>query len=132
MDEKNKKYDVSIIIPTYNVESYIKECLDSVAAQTYCGAMECVIVDDCGKDGSIEIAKEFIANYYGDIDFRIIHRKKNGGLSAARNSGIEEVSGDYIFFLDVVSKFYCRSNEYCRKLSFCRCYSRNDDTDGWW
>ena len=100
MGEKIKKYDVSIIIPTYNVESYIRECLESVAAQTYCGAMECVIVDDCGKDGSIEIAKEFIANYYGDIDFRIIHRKKNGGLSAARNSGIEEVSGDYIFFLD--------------------------------
>lgn len=92
--------NVSIIIPTYNVAQYIRKCLESVAAQTYKGAMECLIVDDCGSDNSIKIAEEFIQDYFGHIDFRIIHREKNGGLSAARNSGIREAKGEYLYFLD--------------------------------
>ena len=91
---------VSIIIPTYNVEAYIRECLESVAAQTYGGNIECIIVDDCGTDNSIAVAEQFIAEYKGCIDFRILHREKNGGLSAARNSGMKEACGDYIYFLD--------------------------------
>ena len=79
---------------------YIRKCLESVAAQTYTGSMECLIVDDCGPDNSVQIAEEFIREYVGPIDFRIIHREQNGGLSAARNSGIREAKGEYLYFLD--------------------------------
>lgn len=91
---------ISIIIPTYNVAPYIKKCLESVAAQTYKGAIECLIVDDCGQDDSILIAKDFVSHYEGHVSYRIVQRKKNGGLSAARNTGIREARGDYLYFLD--------------------------------
>ena len=92
--------NVSIIIPTYNVAPYIRKCLESVAAQNYTGSIECLIVDDCGPDNSIQIAEDFIKEYSGPIDFRKIKREKNGGLSAARNSGIREARGEYLYFLD--------------------------------
>ena len=91
---------VSIIIPVYNVEPYIEECLLSVAKQTVSSQIECIIVDDCGTDNSICIAQQFIDTYNGEATFRIIHRGANGGLSAARNSGIREAKGEYIYFLD--------------------------------
>lgn len=92
--------DVSIIIPTYNVASYIIECLESVASQTYRGSLECIVVDDCGTDDSIALADNFIQHYLGKIDFRILHREKNGGLSAARNTGLNEAKGEFVYFLD--------------------------------
>lgn len=97
---------ISIIIPTYNVAPYIRKCLESIAAQIYKGPIECLIIDDCGTDNSILIAEEFIKDYNSinhkssTINFKIIHREKNGGLSAARNTGIREAKGDYIAFLD--------------------------------
>ena len=92
--------DVSIIIPTYNVASYIIECLESVASQTYRGSLECIVVDDCGTDDSIALADNFIQHYSGKIDFRILHREKNGGLSAARNTGLNKAKGEFVYFLD--------------------------------
>ena len=92
--------DVSIIIPTYNVAPYIIECLESVASQTYRGSLECIVVDDCGTDDSIALADNFIQHYSGKIDFRILHRQKNGGLSAARNTGLNEAKGEFVYFLD--------------------------------
>ena len=92
--------DVSIIIPTYNVASYIIECLESVASQTYRGSLECIVVDDCGTDDSIALAESFIQHYQGNINFRILHREKNGGLSAARNTGLNEAKGEFVYFLD--------------------------------
>lgn len=91
---------ISIIIPLYNVEDYIIECLESVAQQTYIGAIECIVVDDCGKDNSLTITKQFIDNYDGSIDFKIVHHTTNRGLSAARNTGVDYATGDYIYFLD--------------------------------
>ncbi len=91
---------VSIIIPTYNVEAYITECLESVARQTYQGEIECLVVDDCGTDGSIAVAEQFIQSYQGNIIFRIIHHDHNRGLSAARNTGTNAATGDYIYYLD--------------------------------
>ena len=76
---------ISIIIPIYNVEEYIEECLQSVMRQTYKGEIECILVDDCGKDNSIAIAEQLIADYTGSIAFRILHHEHNRGLSAARN-----------------------------------------------
>ena len=91
---------ISIIIPVYNVEPYIAECLQSVMRQTYQGPMECIVVDDCGTDKSIEIAEQLIANYDGPIAFRVLHHEKNRGLSAARNTGTEAAIGDYVYYLD--------------------------------
>lgn len=91
---------VSIVIPVYNVEGYIQKCLQSVADQTFMGAIECIIVDDCGNDDSIPIVNEFIHGYRGSIVFRVIHHQSNLGVSCARNTGIKAASGDYVFFLD--------------------------------
>lgn len=91
---------ISIIIPVYNVAQYIEECLNSVIAQTYMGDMECLIVDDCGTDDSIAIAKRIIQDYQGNIKFQILYHEHNRGLSAARNTGIEASTGDYLYFLD--------------------------------
>ena len=95
-------YRVSVIIPVYNVEHYIEECLRSVSAQTMGDAIECIIVDDKGTDNSIHIAEEYVATYKDNhkVDFRIIYRERNGGLSAARNTGIKAATGEYIYFLD--------------------------------
>ena len=79
---------ISIIIPIYNVEPYIASCLHSVMAQTYTGSIECILVDDCGQDDSIGVAKKVIANYQGPIRFHILHHEHNRGLSAARNTGM--------------------------------------------
>lgn len=91
---------ISVVIPVYNVEPYISDCIRSVMDQTFLGSIECVIVDDCGTDNSILIAKKMIEEYCGSIVFRIVHHDRNRGLSAARNTGIKESTGDYIFFLD--------------------------------
>lgn len=91
---------ISIIIPVYNSADYILDCLLSVTGQTYSGKLECILVDDCGSDNSIEIAHKFIDKYQGAIDFSIVHHKKNRGAAAARNTGLNIASGDYIYFLD--------------------------------
>ena len=91
---------ISIIIPVYNVEPYITECLQSVIRQTYQGPMECIVVDDCGTDKSMEIVEQLVANYDGPIVFRVFHHEHNRGLSAARNTGVESAEGDYLIFLD--------------------------------
>lgn len=91
---------VSIIVPIYNVEPYIKDCLKSVAAQTCSDGVECILVDDCGTDNSVKLAQDFISQYTGSIRFVILHHKKNSGLSAARNTGIQASKGEYLYFLD--------------------------------
>lgn len=91
---------VSVIIPVYNVKDYIGECIESVMAQTLSEDMECILIDDRGSDNSMEIARKCIADYNGPINFRYIVRDSNGGLSAARNTGIRNATGEYVYFLD--------------------------------
>lgn len=91
---------ISVIIPVYNVASYIEECIRSVMSQTYDGDLECLIVDDCGQDESIDIARKVVEEYNGPFSFRFIHHDKNKGLSVSRNTGIENSKGEYIYFLD--------------------------------
>ncbi len=86
----------SIIMPTYGVEKYIKKAIESIKAQTF-GDWELIIVDDCGKDRSVEIAKKEAQK---DERIRIVRHEKNQGLSAARNTGIQEAKGEYIWFMD--------------------------------
>jgi len=90
---------VSIIIPIYNVAAYIERCLQSVIAQSY-PALECILVDDCTPDDSIAICEHLIARYEGPIHFKILHHNRNRGLSAARNTGTDASSGEYIYYLD--------------------------------
>lgn len=97
---------VSIIIPVYNVEAYIEECFKSVIAQTYEGEMECLIVDDCGTDNSMDIIQRLISEYDGPIKFKILNHNHNKGLSAARNTGIKVASGEYITFVDSDDKIF--------------------------
>lgn len=81
---------ISVIIPVYNVEEYIEKCLNSVMNQSF-KDYEVIVVDDGTRDQSIEKIK--------DYPVKIIHQK-NAGLSAARNRGVREASGDYLLFLD--------------------------------
>lgn len=90
---------VSIIIPIYNVKKYIIRCLKSVQNQTYTD-IECILVDDKGQDDSMKVAKQFVEEYKGTVKFLLCEHHVNQGLSAARNTGINKASGDYIFFLD--------------------------------
>ena len=85
----------SVIIPVYNVERYLKDCLDSVLNQTFAD-WEAVCVNDGSADGSAAILEAYSAK---DNRFRII-TQPNGGLSAARNAGMKVAKGDYILFLD--------------------------------
>lgn len=98
-----KQPKISIIIPVYNVAEYITECLQSVIRQTYQGEIECIIVEDCGTDNSIAVAERLIAEYRGSIEFRILHHERNRGLSAARNTGTDAATGDYIYYLDRIT-----------------------------
>ena len=86
---------VSVIVPVYNVESYLKECVDSLINQTYKN-IEILLIDDGSTDTSGVICDQYIK-----IDTRVqVKHKKNGGLSDARNTGIDMASGDYIMFVD--------------------------------
>lgn len=92
---------ISIIIPIYNVEAYIQRCLESVMTQEFEGAtIECLIVDDCTPDKSMTIVKGMVSEYKGRISFVLLKHDVNRGLSAARNTGILQAKGDYVFFMD--------------------------------
>ena len=91
---------ISIIIPVYNVEPYIADCLQSVMNQTYQGPMECIVVDDYGTDNSMAVAEKLISEYEGPIAFKVFHHEHNKGLSMARNTGMDVAEGEYFFFLD--------------------------------
>ncbi len=86
---------ISVIIPVYNVEPYIRQCLDSVVNQTYKN-LEIIIVDDGSPDNCPAICDEYAQR---DERIRVIH-KRNEGLSAAWNDGINETTGDWIMFVD--------------------------------
>lgn len=86
---------ISIVIPVYNVEEYLNECIDSVLSQTYKN-IEVILVDDGSLDNCPKICDE-IALF--DSRVKVIH-KKNGGLSDARNEGMKYITGDYFIFLD--------------------------------
>lgn len=90
-----RKPAISIIVPVYNVEKYLKECLDSIEAQTF-SDWECILVDDGSTDRSGEICDEFARR---DVRFRVVHQA-NKGLSGARNTAIRIAQGDYIAFVD--------------------------------
>lgn len=86
---------LSVIIPVYNVEPYLRKCVDSVLNQTYRN-LEVILVDDGSPDGCGAICEEYAAK---DRRVRVIH-KANGGLSDARNAGMARMTGEYLTFVD--------------------------------
>lgn len=99
---------ISVIIPVYKVEKYVRRCLESVIVQESDDFhIECLIVDDCSPDGSMSIVQDVIDHYQGvGITFHVIRHEKNMGLSAARNSGIASATGDYLIFIDSDDSFF--------------------------
>ena len=88
---------ISIIVPCYNAEDFIRETLESIERQTY-NNYEVFVIDDASSDGSIEIVKDFIN--ITSINIQLIQNKKNKGVSYSRNIGIKRSNGEYIAFLD--------------------------------
>ena len=145
---------VSIIIPVYKVEKFLRRCVDSVLGQSYRN-LEIILVDDGSPDRSPVICDEY-AKKYKNIE--VLH-KKNGGLSSARNAGLNVVHGEYIYFLDsddfisvdcisklveaareekadiVFGNVVCKSNKNGREWRYCVAHPEKKEKwneDGFW
>ncbi len=99
---------ISVIVPIYNVEKYLRRALDSILSQT-CKDWEAILVDDGSTDGSGRIADEYATS---DHRFKVVH-KANGGLSDARNAGLENINGEYLIFLDADDFLHPQLMELC-------------------
>ncbi|MCR5605413.1 MAG: glycosyltransferase, partial [Treponema sp.] len=86
---------LSIITPVYNVESYLDRCVQSILCQSYCN-IELILIDDGSTDSSSKKCEEWARK---DNRIIVIH-KDNGGVSSARNAGLEKASGEYLTFVD--------------------------------
>ena len=113
---------ISVIVPVYNVEKYISRCIESIMKQTYKN-IEIILIDDGSTDNSGKICDEYSLK---DDRINVIH-KKNGGLSDARNTGLDIAKGKYISLIDsddFVSKFFIETlyntckNENC-EIAIC-------------
>lgn len=123
-----KQPTISIIIPVYNTEKYLRRCLDSILAQTY-KDFECILVDDGSTDDSGKICDEYAAK---DNRFRVIH-KENGGVATARQAGTEAAKGEYIIHADpddwtepeMLEQMYTKAKETDADVTICNFYSTN-------
>lgn len=131
IEEYEKGELISIIVPIYNVENYLRQCLDSIVAQTYQN-FECLLINDGSPDNSAGICREYVEK---DSRFKYFE-KENGGVSSARNLGIERSKGQYITFIDsddwvdsdYLELLYMKINEYNADLAVLtyKQYSMND------
>ena len=103
---------VSVIVPVYNVEQYLDECLNSICQQTY-ENLEIIVVEDCSTDNSLNT----LIKYLEDSRVKLIQHEKNSGLSAARNTGIDAAKGDYIMFVDSDDLVHLSLIELCVKYA---------------
>ncbi len=103
---------ISIILPTYNVEKYIARALESCINQTF-KDIEIIVVDDCGNDKSIDIAKEYASK---DDRIKIIHNEENLKLLRARYEGAKVATSPYIMFLDSDDYLELNACEECIKI----------------
>lgn len=93
------KYDVTIGIPVFMAEPYIRKTMESALSQSY-PSIEFLIVDDGGRDGAIDVINEFKDTHARGKDIRLLSHFQNQGVSASRNQIIDEARGDYLYFLD--------------------------------
>ena len=89
---------VSVIVPVYGVEKFVEHCAVSLMEQTLDG-IECIFVDDCTPDSSVDIIRDVISRY-PERDTRIVSHSENRGLPTARNTGLELATGKYVFHCD--------------------------------
>jgi len=89
---------ISVIVPVFNVICFIEEGLASLSHQDFSQAWEVILVDDCSTDGSLEICRQFARDY--PDKFKLIESPTNGGVSVARNLGLEQAHGRYLMFVD--------------------------------
>ncbi|MCL2520395.1 MAG: glycosyltransferase [Spirochaetaceae bacterium] len=101
---------ISLIVPFYNVAPYFAECLESIVNQSL-KEIEIILIDDCGSDGSLAIAQSYVAK---DERIKIVKQPQGGGAGLARNKGISEACGNYIWFVD--SDDYITSPTACEEL----------------
>ena len=94
-----KQYEVTIGIPVYNVEKYIRQSLESALAQTF-DSIEFLVLDDCGTDQSMDIVREYQQTHFRGKDIRIVRQPHNMGIGEGRNRIVEEAQGRYLFFMD--------------------------------
>ena len=121
---------VSVIIPVYNVGKYLRQCLDSVLAQTYT-EYEVLLIDDGSTDSSADICREYCKK---DSRFKL-YQKQNGGASSARNLGLFHSKGKYVYFLDsddeittnAIGKMVVCASENCADLVFIEAQTKSDD-----
>ena len=120
---------VSVIVPVYNAEKYLKQCLDSVVGQTL-RDIEIIIVNDGSSDGSADICRGYLS------DERVRYfEKENAGLAAARQDGIDRASGEYLGFVDaddwlepeMYEKMYAASRKNDADIVFCNCIKNEND-----
>lgn len=93
------EYEVTIAIPVYNAQKYIRNTMDSALAQSF-QSIEFLVLDDCGEDGSMDIIREYQQNHSRGKDIRIVKQPQNMGIGCARNCIIDETRSRYLFFLD--------------------------------
>lgn len=93
--KKNDSKKVSVIVPVYNVEKYLGQCIESIEKQTY-NCIEIIIIDDGSTDKSLAIARQYEKKFNNII----VISQKNGGQGSARNTGLKNATGDYISFVD--------------------------------
>ncbi len=91
--------DISVIVPIYGVEPYIERCLHSLFNQTKSSGVEFILVDDCTPDNSMQLARSVVAQY-PEREVKFVSHEQNRGLVAARQSGLEVASGDYVMHID--------------------------------
>lgn len=99
---------VTIVIPVYKVEKFIARCLQSILNQTMTQGVECLIIDDCSPDKSMDIVYSLINQSSSNLIFRIIRNKQNMGIAYVRDLGIIESRGKYLTYID--SDDYCEPN----------------------
>lgn len=105
-------YDISVIVPIYKVEKYLRRALDSLLAQTHSN-WEAILIDDGSPDACGTIADEYVRQ---DNRFKVIH-KANEGVSKARNVGMQQTCGKYLLFLDPDDFFHPQLMELCLKAA---------------
>lgn len=113
---------ISVIVPVYNAEQYLEKCIESIINQTYKN-LEIIIIDDGSTDKSPEICDKYAAK---DVRINLVH-KENGGVSSARNAGLDVFKGEYVTFVDsddfisydYVEKLYCSVIENSADISIC-------------
>lgn len=131
-ENKKKKYNtfISVIVPIYNAELYLKRCVDSIVGQSYSN-IEIILVNDGSTDSSAEICDSYAKE---DSRIRVLH-KENGGSSSARNAGINIMNGEYVLFIDsddyidkdMISKLYLVAQEKSADIVTCKYVKVFDD-----